>query len=125
MTAHPAPALDWIDRLRTVCDDRGRSAVLAELRDASGSAYPSPTIISQVLGGTYPSDPARLRALVEGLYCGATVDCPVLGTIGRDQCEYHQGRPFAAANPMLVAVWRACRDGCDHSRHTHTQEARS
>ena len=120
--ANPTPVIDWIERLRTLCAERGRSAVLAQLRDASGSAYPSATIIGLVLSGTYPSDPARLRALVEGLYCGATVDCPVLGTIGRDQCEYHQGRPFSTANPMQVAVWRACRDGCELSRHTHPQE---
>lgn len=106
----------WIETLRDHCARRSQAAIVKELQEASGSRFPSPTIVSQVLNGSYPSEPERLRALVEGLYEGAKVDCPVLGELGRDRCEAFQSAPFSAANPQRVALYRACRNHCPHSR---------
>jgi hypothetical protein len=110
------PEVDWIEALRERCHTLTQAAVVTQLQEASGTRFPSPTIISQVLNGKYPAEPTKLRALVEGLYCGAVVDCPVLGEIGRDRCEAAQSAPFSAANPQRVALYRACRGGCVNSR---------
>lgn len=110
------PNCDWIAVLRERCERTSQAAVVADLQEASGTRFPSPTIISQVLNGRYPAIPERLRALVEGRYCGATVECPVLGEVRRDYCAAAQAAPFSAANPQRVALWRACRGGCINSR---------
>lgn len=115
-------APSWIARLRERCAATSQTAVINELRAVSGDRYPSGSVVSQVLAGTYPSDPARLRALVEGLYCGVQVHCPVLGEMALDLCERYQRAPFSAANPTRVALYRACRDGCDHSRLGESHE---
>lgn len=103
-----------LDLLRAACQRSSQSAVARRLRDASGNGYPSDTVISQALSGKYPGRLDRLEALVAGLYGGAKVACPVLGEIGRDQCDRHQHAPFAATNPIRVALYRACR-GCPNA----------
>ena len=40
--------------------------------------------------------------VVENAYLGATVACPVLGEIPREDCAAHQRRPFAATNPVAL-----------------------
>ncbi len=100
---------DWIEVLRQEVQARSQSRVAAELGV-------SKTMISQVLNDKYPADPADLRRKVEGHYMKRTVECPVLGTIPVHQCEAHQKRPFGAANPQRVRLYRACRAGCPNSK---------
>lgn len=111
---------DWLNLLRTRCDQIGQTAAAKELQAQQPDRYPSPELLSRVLKGTYPHRTDRLQALVMGVYGGQTVDCPVLGAIGRDECRGHQSRPFAATNPQRVALYRACRT-CPHNSQTHSQ----
>ena len=106
----------WLTALRRACDESSQAAVARRLRQADG--YPSPALINQVLAGKYTRDTARLQGLVEGLLMRQTVDCPVLGDIGKNKCLEHQARPrrFATANPLFVRLWKACRSGCPHSK---------
>ena len=99
----------WLIVLREQVNARSQSRVAAELSV-------SKTMISQVLNGKYPADPADLRRKVEGHYLHRTVTCPVLGVIPVHECEAHQQREFSATNPQRVRLYRACRSGCPHSR---------
>lgn len=108
------PAPDWLAVLRQQCQATSQTAVAQRLRQADG--YPSAAVINQALKGKYAGNIDRLRALVEGVYLGKTVVCPVVGEIARSDCEAHQRAPFAATNPLRVRLYRACRSGCPHSK---------
>lgn len=105
----------WLDTLRRACEASSQRRVSDRLRRITACSYPSETVISQVLSGTYPGRTERLRDLVESAYLGATVDCPILGEIAREDCHTHQRKPFAATNPIAVQLYRACR-GCPNRR---------
>lgn len=103
---------DWLSILRAAVERAGKGGqakVARALRDAAGNGYPSDGLVSQAINGKYPGRLDRLQALVEGLYGGATVQCPVLGEIGRDACDRHQHAPFSASNATRVALYRACK----------------
>ncbi|MFP4131293.1 MAG: helix-turn-helix domain-containing protein [Thiohalospira sp.] len=100
---------DWVAALRAECERVGSQA-----RVGRSLGY-SPSVINQILKGTYRGNVDRVREAVEGAYLGATVDCPILGDLPRDACLRHQQRPFAATNPARVQLYYACRSGCPHS----------
>ena len=104
---------EWLDTLRIEVKRASLRRVAERLR--GGNGYPSEALISQVLNGKYAGQTARLQRLVEGYYMGLSVVCPVLGEITRDRCDHQQRLPFAATNPVRVALFRACRTGCPHS----------
>nr|WP_102136285.1 hypothetical protein [Marinobacterium profundum] len=107
---------DWLEVLREQVATSSQSRVALELGV-------SKTMISQVLGGKYPAEPADLRRKVEGHYMDRTVECPVLGIIPIHECEAHQQRPFSATNPQRVRLYRACRAGCPNSNLETTAKA--
>lgn len=82
----------------------------------------SAAVVNQVLKGTYSGDIEKVKAKVEGAFMGAVVDCPVIGEIPRNRCIDHQGKKFAATNPMRVQLHRAC-PGCAHRQHRQTEES--
>ncbi|WP_295582217.1 XRE family transcriptional regulator [uncultured Lamprocystis sp.] len=110
------PSNLWLERLRWECEQTSQARVVRQLRAASGCRFPSGTLISQVLNGCYPGRTARLQLLVDGLYGGVTVWCPVLGDITTDRCDANQHAPFSTVNPLRVMLYRACRNGCPNSR---------
>lgn len=107
---------DWVEVLADQCAQTSQSAVARELAV-------SPALINQVLKGAYRGNVERVRDLVEGYYCGASVPCPVLGDVTRDVCRHHQERPFAATNPQRVRLYRACR-GCEYSDQQQTRRVK-
>jgi transcriptional regulator with XRE-family HTH domain len=72
--------------------------------------------VSQVLNGKYGASLSRIEQRVKGALLGETVDCPILGDIKRNVCLDWQAKPFAATNELRVMLYRACRDGCPHSK---------
>lgn len=100
---------DWIGELAELAQTQGLNACAARL------GYSSATI-SQTIGNKYAGDLGKLEDKVRGVLMGATVDCPVLGEIGRDVCLGWQGKERATTNAMRARLYRACRDGCKHSR---------
>jgi len=44
------------------------------------------------------------------------VDCPVVGEIPTHICLNYQKRPFTSVNPQYVQIYKACRNGCPHSK---------
>ncbi|MGA9722692.1 MAG: helix-turn-helix transcriptional regulator [Candidatus Binatus sp.] len=100
---------EHIARLRAECERTSQTAV------AKLIGY-SPTVVNRILKGNYEGDAAAVQKAIEGALMGATVMCPVLREIAANRCLEIQGQPFAATNPTRVALFKACRSGCPHSR---------
>ncbi|MEW6124152.1 MAG: transcriptional regulator [Pseudomonadota bacterium] len=97
---------DWILALARACQADSQTAVGKRL-GVSGS------MISGALARRYPGDMDRLEGRVRGALMGATVACPVVGVIGRDQCIAHQAKPFSTASSVAVRLHNACKS-CSH-----------
>lgn len=99
----------WRERMDAEC------ARTSQAKVAIAIGY-SAAVVNQVLKGSYKGDLKAVQKAFEGAFMGATVNCPVLGTLASNRCLEIQGQPFAATNPGRVALYRACRNGCPHSR---------
>ncbi|NDW04044.1 transcriptional regulator [Jiella pacifica] len=106
-----SPAPDWIEELALFADAQGLKG--AALRTGVGGST-----ISQVLSKKYPGVLGNVEARVRGALMRETVDCPVLDEMRRDVCLNWQAKPFAATSSLRVSMFRACRSGCPHSKHT-------
>jgi len=107
---------NWLEVLRAAC-----AAPNSSQRKVAERLGYSTSVISQVLGGKYPGDIKAVQAKVEGVFMGATVDCPVVGELPRNRCLEYQRQAFAATNHLRVQLSRTCPE-CQHNRH---QAARS
>lgn len=95
---------DWIVALAQ-CADAHSSLGAAGKK----SGLPAATV-SAILGKTYPGKLERHEATVRGTLMSETVQCPVLGTIKRNDCVTNQQRKeFSAANPQRAQLMRACK----------------
>lgn len=104
-------APDWIVALAKACSE-------SSLKPVSRSLGYSVATISQVLSNSYRGDVDRVAEMVRGALMQATVDCPVIGEIGRDRCLQEQDEPFRATSAFRAQLYHACRSGCPHSKHT-------
>lgn len=102
---------DWTKVLAQECE-RTSQAQAAEL-----IGY-SPGVVSAVLKGKYKGDLNAVEKAVKGALMQAAVNCPVLGSLPTHQCLIYQRRGYANTNPIRVQLYRACRGGCEYSRHT-------
>lgn len=109
--AWPSPIPDWVIVLAEACDSESQRIV------ADKSEY-SHAAISSVLNNRYKGDLTAVQKAIEGALMQRVVNCPVAGEIGMQQCQANQRRPFSATNSQRVQLYRACRDGCPHSKHT-------
>ena len=100
---------DWIDAL--VSEATRTTAALAAKRIGYSGA-----VLSHVFAGNYPGDMAKVEARVRGALLGLTVDCPVVGEIGRDRCLDEQAMGNTGASSIRSKLYRACRGACPHSR---------
>jgi hypothetical protein len=107
---------NWIEELAKQCQQTSQAKVGAALRKHQPDGFPSGTVINQVLKGKYPGKTDRLKSLVEGVYMSATVKCPIVDEIPTDQCIENQSKPFTNTNPTRRALYKACRNGCEHSK---------
>lgn len=102
-------APDWIVELAMLADRDG-------LRGAAARIGYSYSAISNVLAAKYRGDLGRIEQLVRGALMGVEVDCPVLGTIGRDHCIDEQTQSFRASSAHRAQLYHACRNGCPNAR---------
>lgn len=114
MTEHKEA--DWLAVLREQSTPTPTHPERSQSKAAAAIGM-SPAVVSQVLKGTYQGRLDRVEAKVRGVFMHQTVVCPALGEISLAKCQDEQGRPFAPTNPQRVAVYKACRSGCPHSRH--------
>lgn len=91
-----------VEALASAAQSRTGSAVAKEI------GY-SGAVVSNVISRKYAGDLAAVFAKIRGALLGETVDCPVIGQIGRDRCLAEQKKPFAATNSTRVKLFRACR----------------
>lgn len=99
----------WVEALARECDATNQA------RAAKRIGY-STAVVSHVLRGSYTGALSAVERAVKGALMAVTVDCPVVGTLGTDQCQQNQRAPFSSGNPLRIQLYRACRNGCAHSR---------
>lgn len=108
--AHGATPADWLLELARLADAEG-------LGGAGKKIGYSKSAVSTVLNGKYSAgDLARVESMVRGALMAETVECPVLGTIGRDRCLTEQKEPFRATSAFRAQLYHACRNGCSNAR---------
>jgi hypothetical protein len=100
------------DEILALAEEADRSSQNAVAKRLEYSA----ATISGMLGNTYPGDRETILAKIRGAFMGETVSCPVLGSIGSDQCLREQKAPFSTASPVRTRLYRACRSGCTYSK---------
>lgn len=100
---------DWLIALAEACDAENQAKAARRI------GYSAATV-SFVLNGRYTGDLTAVEAAVRDALMRGTVVCPVLGEIPGEDCRKHQATKYSASNPQRIAVFRACRNGCPHSR---------
>jgi hypothetical protein len=95
-------APEWVIALAASAQELGQKAA-GDLIGYSGST------VSEIISNRYRGDLGRAEQMVRGALMGATVICPVLDEIGRDQCRREQSAPFRATNSTRARLRRACR----------------
>lgn len=103
------PTPDWVIELARLADREGLAG--AELL----IGY-SRSCLSTVLSRKYRGDMDRVAQKVRGALMNETVECPVLGEIGRDRCLDEQNEPFRATSAFRARLYHACRSGCPNAR---------
>ena len=101
--------MTWLDELRRHVDDSSLGVVASEMGLSKAT-------ISLVLNGKYNGDMVRIQNLVESVYMGHTVTCPVLGEIPKHKCLAHQSTKHVGSTPNAIRLWKACRSGCPSSQ---------
>ena len=69
----------------------------------------SGAVVSFLLADKYPGAVDQMAERIRGRYMGATVACPVYGTLGRNNCLEFQALPQAFTNPLRAALGRSCK----------------
>ncbi|RWC58894.1 transcriptional regulator [Mesorhizobium sp.] len=100
--AHGSPLPDWLEELARFADANDLG-VAGECISYSRSA------VSTIISGKYPGDIARVEQMVRGALMALTVECPVLGEIGRDQCLTEQKEPFRATSRHRAQLFHQCK----------------
>lgn len=80
----------------------------SQAKAAAALSVSSP-VVSQLLKDCYPGDVPTMEARIRGCFMSETVQCPVLGTLGRNHCLDNQKRPLAFTNPTRAALFQACK----------------
>lgn len=102
-------APDWVLVLAEACATSTQAAVAKQL------GY-SASAISATLVNSYRGDVGEIAERVRGLLMAAEVECPRKGRMNRNTCLQWQAKPFAPTSSDRVAMFRACRSGCPHSK---------
>jgi hypothetical protein len=101
--------MTWLNELKRQVDATSLNAV-------SKAMGVSKTTISQLVNGKYGADTAKMQLLVESVYMGHTVNCPVLGEIPKHKCMAHQNTKHVGSQPNAIRLWKACRSDCPNSQ---------
>jgi hypothetical protein len=99
----------WGDAMPAEVEALAHAAMIETATAAAGRIGYSPAVVTHVLRRSYSGDMTTVFGRIRGAFMGETVDCPVLGEIGRDRCLIEQKRPFAATNSSRARLWHACK----------------
>ncbi|ACF01871.1 putative transcriptional regulator [Rhodopseudomonas palustris TIE-1] len=101
---------DWIEELAKEANRITARSIAKRL------GYSNATI-SYVISRSYKGNLKRVEETVRGALMGVTVDCPIVGEIGRDRCLEEQKMGNTGASPNRARLYHSCRSGrCPHSR---------
>tara|TARA_B100002049_G_C16070354_1_gene372504 strand:- start:1423 stop:1752 length:330 start_codon:yes stop_codon:yes gene_type:complete len=100
---------NWLCTLKAEVAKQGMRAVAEKLGVSKAT-------VSQVVNDKYKASTQTIQQRVEGVFMASMVDCPILDEIPLNVCLEHQARKFAATNHVRVALYKACRNGCPHSK---------
>lgn len=100
--AHGSPLPDWLHELAQLAD-------ATDLGVAGERISYSRSAVSTIISGKYLGDLARVEQMVRGALMALTVECPVLGEIGRDQCLIEQKEPFRATSRHRAQLYHQCK----------------
>jgi hypothetical protein len=103
---------DWIRVLVESCEEHS-------LRGTAEKLNLSPASVSLAVNRKR-ENLDFIKAKVETVLMVTIVTCPVMGVMGKADCEREQAKPFSSANPLRVQLYRACRNGCPHFRGGRT-----
>lgn len=113
-TAAWVEAPDWIGELASIADQVGQKKAAEMIGYTAG-------LVSAVLNNKYAGDMQGVEERVRGALMGLTVECPVLGDIGRDRCLQEQKEPFRATSAFRAQIYHACRNNCPNARQKGTR----
>lgn len=110
------PAPDWIETIARKCMEMPQARV-------AGRVGYSPAVVSQLLRNRYKGNLAALEDVVRGAWMGATVTCPVVGTMRSDVCRDWQrkAKDFAPTNSNRARMYWACAS-CPAARRRLTHD---
>jgi hypothetical protein len=100
---------DWVQELALLAGQTSQ-------RLAAERIGYSQAVVSHVFTNSYTGDLKRVEEKVRGALMGLVVQCPILGEVGRDRCLDEQKMPRSATSSIRSKLYRACRNGCPHSR---------
>lgn len=98
---------EWVLRLAEACDAHGVRGTAAKLKA-------SPALLSLAINHKHHSGYGFVEQRTRAMLMAEILECPALGLISAAQCRDEQEKPFTSVNPLAVAVYRACRNGCRH-----------
>jgi len=101
---------DWVEALAIAADKAPSQAELNKQLK-----FKSASVISGVLGRTYPGKTDKIEQTVRGALMNETVRCPMLGVLAKDVCVQNQKKKFTSANPRAAQLWTACRSRCPNA----------
>lgn len=108
-TAYPAGVPDFVEALAWEANRTSLAATAKAIGYTGG-------LVSAVIANKYGAGTERIETMVRGALMHETVVCPILGEIGRDRCLDEQGKSNRATSSIRSKLYRACRNGCPHSR---------
>lgn len=97
-----SPLPDWVEELANLADATSLKAAALKIGYSHSAA-------STIISGKYKGDLGRVEQMVRGALMALTVDCPVLGEIGRDRCLTEQKEPFRATSRHRAQLFHACK----------------
>jgi len=100
---------NWLAVLREQCNTSSQKVVGMKINYSAA-------VVNQVLKRTYKGDLTRVESAVKGAFMNEVVDCPVVGDIATHLCLKYQKQKFSSINPLCVQLYKACRNGCPHSK---------
>lgn len=109
------PLPEWVETLARECDAAGLRATARKMCERIGSDATrriSPASLSLAIrrerGSRRAMDHAYTKERVEATLMRTILDCPVLGVIGKEECQTAQNREFTGNNPIAVLLYQSC-----------------
>ena len=103
------PLPDWVAALAQAADATASQSAIGKRIGISASA------VSAIIANNYSGSTRIVEAKVRGALMSQRVECPVLGSLARNDCVANQSLPFSAANPQRAQLYKACRSGCPNA----------